>query len=226
MPSLKFEHALRSRSVLWAAFGVWWGIDLLTTLQFFRATSIVELNPITVLLYHLLGLPGVVLAATGYAGGVVLAVRASPQRYEGIVLRWSILFYGAFAIHNVSLLVGGVSLLGVYALVALTGALSIAVTHLTVAYERGFLNYLGGSRLRNPLALYCYGAVLVACCSTLADTATDSFVLAVGIRFLGSSLPPRSAEQVFAQFALGVFLAFLYWHFVVFGGPSRTSARA
>jgi len=88
-----------------AAFGGVWFIDLVATLLFFTVPYADELNPVTVFLYDIFGLVGVVIAAVSYAALVVgighLLSRPLDTGFVALMLG----LYALFASNNVVLLV-------------------------------------------------------------------------------------------------------------------------
>ncbi|SEQ91340.1 hypothetical protein [Natrinema salaciae] len=85
-------------------FGVWF-VDLVATVLFFTVPYAYELNPVTVFLYDLFGLAGVVLAALIYAGFVIgIGYVLSRPLDVGFVVSVVVL-YALFASNNVVLLV-------------------------------------------------------------------------------------------------------------------------
>lgn len=86
------------------AFFVLWGIDATAATLFFLVPYASELNPVTVFFYHLVGLPGVVIAAACYAAIVMLIGHflSDPMdvRFVAIVVG----LYVLFAANNVLLL--------------------------------------------------------------------------------------------------------------------------
>ena len=126
--ALEADSSDRGRPLLWVLFAICWAVDLLTTLRFFSVPALTETSPVTRGLHWLLGIPGVVLAATGYAAIVVLFVRLLPAPLDRAALGIATVLYAAFALHNLSLLVWGVSLIGLYALCCWGGFLTLLFT--------------------------------------------------------------------------------------------------
>ena len=87
------------------SFFVLWAIDAVAATLFFLVPYATELNPVTVFFYHVVGLPGVVLAAACYAALVVVIghILSDPMdiRFIGIV----VLLYVGFVTNNILLLV-------------------------------------------------------------------------------------------------------------------------
>lgn len=86
-----------------AFFGVWF-VDLVATIGFFVVPYATELNPVTVFLYGVFGLPGVVLAAVSYAGLVVAIGYVLPRPLDVSFVASAVVLYTAFATSNVALL--------------------------------------------------------------------------------------------------------------------------
>lgn len=89
------------------AFLVLWLTDLVLASLFFRLPYARELNPITVGSYALLGLPGVALAAAGYAAVVVAVGQVLPDPWDVRFLGGVSVLYAIFAINNVPLVLFG-----------------------------------------------------------------------------------------------------------------------
>jgi hypothetical protein len=79
-------------------------------------------------------------------------------------------------------------------------------------YERGAVNYFTGSLTGNPVAMYIYGAGLLALWNALGETVGGSFVAAVFDYFFTKYLPPTSVEQVAAQLLIGALVAAVKWY--------------
>jgi len=79
-------------------------------------------------------------------------------------------------------------------------------------YERGFVNYIFGSVTGNPIAMYIYGAGLLALWNALSEIVGGTFITAAFDYFLTKYLPPTSVEQVFVQVFLGAFVAAAKWY--------------
>lgn len=94
-----------------ASFFLLWGIDLLAATLFFAVPYAYERNPITVYLYGLFGVPGVVLAAVTYAAVVVALGNLLPDPVDGRFARTVVALYGVLAVNNVVLLVFRTALL-------------------------------------------------------------------------------------------------------------------
>lgn len=92
---------------LWLAFAVVWALDLVATVWFFFVPTVTELHPVTVFLYGVAGVPGVLLAGVSYAVVVVAAVRALSRPRGFDLLLFATLSYGLFVVHNYVLLLGG-----------------------------------------------------------------------------------------------------------------------
>jgi hypothetical protein len=92
---------------LWLAFAAVWALDLVATVWFFFVPTVTELHPVTVFLYGVAGVPGVLFAGVSYAAIVVVAVRAlsRPRGFDLLLL--ATLSYGLFVVHNYVLLLGG-----------------------------------------------------------------------------------------------------------------------
>ncbi|QCW04605.1 hypothetical protein [Natrinema pallidum] len=87
-----------------AFFGVWF-VDLIATILFFTVPYAYELNPMTVFLYDLVGIVGVVVAALIYAGFVIGIGHVLSKPFDvGFVLS-AVVLYTLFASNNVVLLV-------------------------------------------------------------------------------------------------------------------------
>lgn len=82
----------------------------------------------------------------------------------------------------------------------------------TLGYERGFVNYIFGSLTGNPIAMYIYGAGLLALWNGGTAMAGESFTMAVFEYFFTKYLPPTSVDQVFAQVLLGAAVAATKWY--------------
>ncbi|ELY84305.1 hypothetical protein [Natrinema altunense] len=88
-----------------AAFFTVWFVDLVATILFFTVPYAYELNPMTVFLYDLLGIVGVVFAALVYAGFVIGIGHVLSRPFDvGFVLTVVVL-YTLFASNNVVLLI-------------------------------------------------------------------------------------------------------------------------
>ncbi|AXR77021.1 hypothetical protein AArcMg_3025 [Natrarchaeobaculum sulfurireducens] len=88
-----------------SAFFALWAIDLVAATLFFLVPYANELNPVTVLLYDLFGLPGVALAAVGYAGIVVTIGHYLSEPLDRLFVAAVVALYVVFVINNVILLV-------------------------------------------------------------------------------------------------------------------------
>ena len=95
-----------------AAFFSVWFVDLVATVLFFTVPYAYEINPVTVLLYDLFGLVGVVIAALIYAG-VVVGIGYVLSRPLDIAFVATVAgCYALFASNNIVLLVSREPLLG------------------------------------------------------------------------------------------------------------------
>ncbi|QLG50192.1 hypothetical protein [Natrinema halophilum] len=92
-------------SSLRAAFFSVWFVDLVATILFFVVPYATELNPITVFLYDLLGLTGVVFAALIYAGIVVGISSLLSRPFDVVFVTSVVILYALFASSNVVLLI-------------------------------------------------------------------------------------------------------------------------
>lgn len=89
-----------------------------------------------------------------------------------------------------------------------------------LGYERGFVNYIVGSITGNPIAMYIYGAGLLAMWNAYVATMNGSFIRATFQYFFTKYLPPTSVEQVVVQLVLGAVIAGAKWYiFVPRQGP-------
>jgi hypothetical protein len=79
-------------------------------------------------------------------------------------------------------------------------------------YERGFINYITGSLIGNPVAMYIYGAGLLAMWNAWVETLGGSFVSATFSYFVTKYLPPTSLEQIVLQVTFGAFVAATKWY--------------
>jgi hypothetical protein len=82
----------------------------------------------------------------------------------------------------------------------------------TLGYERGFFNYVTGSIFGNTIAMYIYGAGLLALWNGILETIGGSFVMATFDYFITKYLPPTSVEQVIVQILLGSVVAGVKWY--------------
>ncbi|MDQ2050367.1 hypothetical protein RBH26_07695 [Natronolimnohabitans sp. A-GB9] len=98
------------------AFFVFWAIDAIAATLFFLVPYATELNPVTVLFYQVLGLPGVVLAAVCYAGIIVVIGHVLSDPMDVRFAALMVLLYAVFALNNVLLLVFREPLLGLLGL--------------------------------------------------------------------------------------------------------------
>lgn len=89
------------------AFLVLWLTDLVVASLFFRLPYAQELNPITVRSYEVLGLPGVTLAAAGYAVVVLAVGHVLSDPWDVRFLGGVNVLYAIFAINNVPLVLFG-----------------------------------------------------------------------------------------------------------------------
>lgn len=97
----------RGWRLLWPAFVGVWAFDLAVTVWFFFVPTVSELHPVTVFLYGVAGVPGVLAAGTSYALVVVALVRALPSPRDFDFLLVATLWYGLLVVHNYVLLLGG-----------------------------------------------------------------------------------------------------------------------
>ncbi len=97
----------RGWRLLWPAFVGVWALDLAATVWFFFVPTVRELHPVTVSLYGVAGVPGVLAAGTSYALVVVALVRALPAPRDFDFLLAATLWYGLLVVHNYVLLLGG-----------------------------------------------------------------------------------------------------------------------
>ncbi len=88
-----------------ASFVALWSIDLVAATLFFVVPYADELNPVTVMFYELFGLPGVALAAVGYAGIVVTIGHYLSEPLDRQFVAAVVALYVVFVINNVILLV-------------------------------------------------------------------------------------------------------------------------
>ncbi|WP_254532325.1 hypothetical protein [Natrinema gelatinilyticum] len=86
------------------AFGILWLTDLIATLFLFLVPYATELNPLTTHLYNAVGLPGVILAGTAYAGLVVVAGHLLSKPVDSLFVLGVISVYAVCATNNVILL--------------------------------------------------------------------------------------------------------------------------
>lgn len=89
-------------------------------------------------------------------------------------------------------------------------------------YERGMVNYLTGSLTGNPIAMYIYGAGLLALWNAYVETVGGSFVMATVGYFVTKYLPPTSVEQVVVQLVFGAVVASVKWYVFTPRQGSRT----
>jgi len=97
----------RGRRLLWVAFVAVWALDLVATVWFFFVPTVRELHPVTVFLYGVAGVPGVLVAGTSYALVVAALVRALSRPHDVGFLVAATLWYGILVVHNYVLLLGG-----------------------------------------------------------------------------------------------------------------------
>lgn len=90
----------RFLEAVWFAFGAFWAFDLATTIVIFVSSYLHEMNPITVLSYHLFGLGGVSLAAVCYAAVALGLTRTLPDRLDTTFLTSVTILYASFALYN------------------------------------------------------------------------------------------------------------------------------
>lgn len=88
-------------------FGAAWLVDLAATVGVFLVPYATELNPLTTLLYHAVGIPGVLLAGSLYAGVVAAAGHLLSKPLDGLFLAGVTAAYAICAANNVVLLVSG-----------------------------------------------------------------------------------------------------------------------
>jgi len=79
-------------------------------------------------------------------------------------------------------------------------------------YERGMVNYFTGSLTGNPVAMYIYGAGLLALWNAYVETVGGSFIMATVDYLVTKYLPPTSVEQVVVQLMLGAVVASVKWY--------------
>ena len=79
-------------------------------------------------------------------------------------------------------------------------------------YERGAFNYFTGSLTGNPVAMYIYGAGLLALWNAYVEVIAGSFIMASIDYFFTKYLPPSSVEQVVVQLLLGAVVASVKWY--------------
>lgn len=103
----RYRHDWRGWKLLWLAFGTFWLLDLVATVWFFFLPGVSELHPVTVFLYQLAGIPGVVFAGTSYAGLVIAITRKLPTPIDFDFLVATMLWYGILVVSNYVLLLGG-----------------------------------------------------------------------------------------------------------------------
>ncbi|MFC6717527.1 hypothetical protein ACFQGT_04420 [Natrialbaceae archaeon GCM10025810] len=84
-----------------------WFVDLLATLCFFLVPYASELNPVTVYLHDVFGLPGVVLAAFCYAAIVIVIGHVLSNPADAAFVVVVAILYVLFAGNNIVLLVFG-----------------------------------------------------------------------------------------------------------------------
>ncbi|ELY55567.1 hypothetical protein [Natronolimnohabitans innermongolicus] len=89
------------------AFAIFWGIDAIAATLFFLVPYANELNPVTVLFYHVFGLPGVLLAAASYAAVIVVIGHVLSKPLDSLFLALVAVLYFLFATNNVILLALG-----------------------------------------------------------------------------------------------------------------------
>ncbi|MDG5818018.1 hypothetical protein [Natronococcus sp. A-GB7] len=90
-----------------AAFFVLWGIDMVAATLFFLVPYATELNPVTVLFYELLGLPGVAVAAICYAAIVVAIGHLLSDPIDRRFVGGMVAVYLVLVTNNVILLLSG-----------------------------------------------------------------------------------------------------------------------
>lgn len=97
---------------LWAGFLVFWLVDTITAGLFFQFPHATETNPVTVLLYGMFGLPGVVLAAGSYATIVIAIDILLPEPADRYFLAAVVVGYVILVCNNVILLLSGTAPIG------------------------------------------------------------------------------------------------------------------
>lgn len=97
----------RGRTLVWLAFGIVWLLDLVATVWFFFVPTVNELHPVTLFLYQVAGIPGVVFAGVSYAALVVIIIYKLPNPVDFDFLVAAMLWYGILVVHNYVLLLGG-----------------------------------------------------------------------------------------------------------------------
>lgn len=103
----RYRHNWRGWKLLWLAFGTVWLLDLVATVWFFFLPGVSELHPVTVFLYQIAGIPGVVFAGASYAGLVIVITRKLPAPVDFDFLVATMLWYGILVVSNSVLLLGG-----------------------------------------------------------------------------------------------------------------------
>ncbi len=103
----RYSRDWRGWRLLWPAFVGVWALDLVATVWFFFVPTVSELHPVTVALYGIAGVPGVLAAGTAYALVAVALVRALPAPRDFDFLLAATLWYGVLVVHNSVLLLGG-----------------------------------------------------------------------------------------------------------------------
>lgn len=103
--SLGIELDRPGTARLRAAFFSVWFVDLVATVLFFTVPYAYELNPVTVFLHDLLGLPGVVLAGLIYAGFVIGIGYVLSRPFDVAFVATIVGCYALFASNNIVLLV-------------------------------------------------------------------------------------------------------------------------
>ncbi|WP_293029212.1 hypothetical protein [Natronococcus sp.] len=91
------------------AFFVLWGIDMVAATLFFLVPYATELNPVTVMFYELLGLPGVAVAAVCYAAIVVAIGHFLSDPVDRRFIGGMVAVYLVLVTNNVILLLSGSS---------------------------------------------------------------------------------------------------------------------
>lgn len=102
----RYRHDWRGWKRLWLAFGTVWLLDLVATVWFFFVPGVSELHPVTVFLYQIAGVLGVMFAGASYAGFVVVITRTLPAPVDFDFLVAAMLWYGILVVYNYVLLLG------------------------------------------------------------------------------------------------------------------------
>ncbi|GAB7017412.1 hypothetical protein [Halostagnicola bangensis] len=103
VPSLRSNRPGGSRLRL--AFFITWFADLVASVHLFLVPYAHELNPITVMFYEFIGLPGVVLAAVTYAVVIIAVGYVLSSPFDVGFVTIIVSAYAFFASNNIVLLV-------------------------------------------------------------------------------------------------------------------------